>query len=322
MEVHVVQSSKSARATTRSSQFLKWLVYIAIRVTVCILQAMPLELCYSFARLLGQLGYRLDKRHRTIALDNLRHAFPNRYSDSELLELVQRVYLHFSMLVVEIAHIPRRLRPTTWRDMIEVRNQEPLVEKVVSGRPVILLTAHFGNWEMAGYTMAVFGFKPHSVARALDNPYVERLLRTFRTRTGQEIIYKRGAFDQVADIMRKGAMIGMLSDQDAGHRGVFVEFFGRPASSHKGVALLALEHDAPICVGFARRLGDKFKFEVWMERILEPRDYVHLPDPVRSITQECARAFESAIRANPEQYLWLHRRWKHQPGQGHESKAA
>jgi KDO2-lipid IV(A) lauroyltransferase len=103
---------------------------------------------------------------------------------------------------------------------------------------------------------------------------------------------------------------------------VFVEFFGRPASSHKGVALLALEHDAPICVGFARRLGDKFKFEVWMQCILEPRDYRHLADPVWSITQDCARAFEAAIRPNPEQYLWLHRRWKHQPAKSQGSKAA
>jgi KDO2-lipid IV(A) lauroyltransferase len=232
------------------------------------------------------------------------------------------VYVHFAMLIMEIAHIPRRLRATTWSDYIELRNQEEAVRLVVSGRPVILLTAHFGNWEMAGYTMAVFGFKPYSVARALDNPYLERLLRSFRTRTGQEIIYKRGAFDQVGEIMRRGAMIGMLSDQDAGQRGVFVEFFGRQASSHKGVALLALEHNAPICVGFARRLGNGFKFEVWMERILQPDDYRHLPDPVRSITQDCARAFEAVVRRNPEQYLWLHRRWKHQPAPAQRTKAA
>jgi KDO2-lipid IV(A) lauroyltransferase len=316
-----VPQRNSGKTSGPSRVLINWSVYVAIRVVVCILQAMPLEACYAFARWLGWVGFRLDARHRKIALENLKHAFPDK-TETERLEIVRRVYVHFTMLVMEIAHIPRRLRPETWRDSIVLRNQERVVELVVSGRPVILLTAHFGNWEMAGYTMAVFGFRPHSVARALDNPYIERLLRTFRTRTGQEIIYKRGAYDQVAEVMRRGTMIGMLSDQDAGHRGVFVEFFGRPASSHKGVALLALEHDAPICVGFARRLQDKFRFEVWMERVLEPRDYRHLPDPVAAITQECARAFESAIRTSPEQYLWLHRRWKHQPVPQEEVKAA
>jgi KDO2-lipid IV(A) lauroyltransferase len=291
-------------------------------MAVCLIQSMPLHLCYSIARLFGHIGWIFAKRHNAIALDNLRQAFGDTYTEQELRGIVRRVYVHFAMLVVEIAHIPRRLRETTWRDMICLRNQEEVVRLVVSGRPVILLTAHFGNWEIAGYTMAVFGFKPCSVARALDNPYLERLLRDFRTRTGQEIIYKRGAFDQVAEIMQRGAMIGMLSDQDAGQRGVFVEFFGRQASSHKGVALLALEHNAPICVGFAKRSGNGFKFEVWMERILEPNEYRHLPDPVWSITQDCARAFEAAVRRNPEQYLWLHRRWKHQPGLRGDTKAA
>jgi KDO2-lipid IV(A) lauroyltransferase len=299
-----------------------WLVYMAIRAAICVIQAVPLEICYSVARAIGRLGWWLDKRHTAIALDNLRHAFGSTYTEKQLHKIVRRVYVHFTMLIVEIAHIPRRLRETNWRDFIQLRNHEEVVRLVMSGRPVILLTAHFGNWEMAGYTMAVFGFKPHSVARALDNPYIERLLRSFRTRTGQEIIYKRGAFDHVGAIMRRGAMIGMLSDQDAGQRGVFVEFFGRPASSHKGVALLALEHNAPICVGFARRLGDGFKFEVWMERVLQPDDYRDMPDPVRSITQECARAFESAVRRNPEQYLWLHRRWKHQPTPAQRARAA
>ena len=291
----------------------KWLVYLAVRVAMCIFQAMPLALSYSIAEILGRLGYRVDRRHRKIAMENLRHAFAGKYSEEELRRIIERVYVHFASVAVEIAHLPRLLRTSTWRDHIVARGQEAVVRLVLSNRPVILLTAHFGNWEMAGYTMAAFGFKPTSIARSLDNPYLERLLKDFRTQTGQEIIYKRGAFDQVSAIMRRGAMVGILSDQDAGHRGVYVDYFGRPASSHKGVALLSLEHDAPICIGFAKRLGRRFRFEVWMQSILEPGDYRQLPDPVWSITQDCARAFESVIRETPEQYLWLHRRWKHQP---------
>ena len=239
-----------------------WFVYLAVRLVLCLIQSLRLETGYALARLIGLLGFHLNKRHRLVAEDNLRRAFPGRYSQAELEHVVRAVYVHFASIIIEIAHIARRLRDTTWHQHIRLRNTEPIVRLMLGGRPVILMTAHLGNWEMAGYSMAVFGFKPYSVARALDNPYLERLIRMFRTRTGQEIIYKRGAFDQVSAVMQRGALVAFLSDQDAGQRGVFVDFFGRPASSHKGVALLSLEHDAPVCVGFARRIASGLQYEV------------------------------------------------------------
>jgi KDO2-lipid IV(A) lauroyltransferase len=299
-----------------------WLIYLAVRMVVCLIQAMSVRMGYAVARALGRLAYTVDRRHRAVALENLSHAFPGVYSPAQLEALVRSVYVHFASIIVEIAQIPRRLRATNWRDYIQVRNQGPLLQLMLGDRPVILLTAHFGNWEMAGYAMAVFGLCPHSVARSLDNPYLEALLRRFRTKTGQRIIYKRGAFDQVAAVMQHGGLVAFLSDQDAGHRGVFVQYFGRLASSHKGVALLALQHDAPICVGFARRIRAGFHYEVWMEEVIDPRDDRHSPDPVRSLTQQCAWATERVVRLNPEQYLWLHRRWKHRPSAELESQAA
>jgi KDO2-lipid IV(A) lauroyltransferase len=294
-------------------RILDWLVYLAVRLVICLLQALSLQMCYAFARLLGTFAYKVNGRHRGVTFENLRQAFPGRYSDVQLERMVRAVYMHFASIISEIAHIPRRLRATTCKDYFRFRDPGRLVQCMMTDRPVILMTAHFGNWELAGYAMAVFGFKPYSVARSLDNPYLERLLRSFRTRTGQEIIYKRGAFDQVSAVMAQRRVVGFLPDQDAGHRGVFVDFFGRPASTHKGVALLSLQHDAPICVGFARRVARGFQYEVWVEDIVDPRQYKQAADPVWSITQDCTRAIERAVRLAPEQYLWLHRRWKHQP---------
>lgn len=299
-----------------------WISCTVFRLGMCVVQAIPLEMCYPIARVVAWVLLRVFGRHRRIALDNLRQAFGGQYTEVELERMVVDVYVHFVTLGLEVAHIPRRLRATTWRRYIEPRNQGPLIDRVLSGRPVIMLTAHFGNWEMAGYTMGVFGFKPYSVARSLDNPFMEEELRKIRTRTGQEIVYKRGAFDVVSELMERNCMVAFLSDQDAGHRGVFVEFFGRQASSHKGVALLALDHDAPICMGFARRLGHGFRYEVWVENIIEPRDYRDAPDPVWAITQDFTRSFEAVIRRNPDQYLWMHRRWKSVPERAKKPKAA
>jgi KDO2-lipid IV(A) lauroyltransferase len=306
----------------RLKPVVDWLVYLVVRVLVCFIQTLSLEAGLRLSRSLGRILYTLDRRHAQVARQNLQHAFPGRYSPAELDRLVREVYVHFASIVIEMAHIPRRLRRTTWTNHVVVRNGDVPVRTILSGRPVILLTAHFGNWEIAGFAMGLFGFKPHSIARAMDNRHLERFIRDFRTRTGQEIIYKRGAFDQVAAVMQRGGLVGILSDQDAGQRGVFVEFFGRPASSHKGAALLALQHDAPICVGFARRLPGSLQYEVWVEGVVDPRDYRHRADPVRDIVQDCARATETAVRANPHQYFWLHRRWKHQPAEAETRRVA
>jgi KDO2-lipid IV(A) lauroyltransferase len=166
---------------------------------------------------------------------------------------------------------------------------------------------------MAGYLFGVFGFPPNSVARALDNPYLDRFLRSFRERTGQKLIPKTGGFDQMEEVLKSGGVLSFLADQDAGQRGLYVDFFGRPASTHKAIALLALEYEAPVVVGYARRIGPGFRYEVGCTELIEPDVWTGTADDVRLLTQRFTTALEQVIRRNPEQYLWLHRRWKHQP---------
>jgi KDO2-lipid IV(A) lauroyltransferase len=290
-----------------------WLVYLAVRVLVCIVQASRLERCYDIARWLAAFAYRVDRRHRVVALDNLRRAFPGRYSEAQLPQIVRGVYEHFACMIVEIAHIPRKLHETNWRRYVKLRGHEQIVDLLLHDRPLIFQTGHFGNWEVGGYVLGLFGFRPYSVARSLDNPYLEGLLRSFRMRTGQRIIYKRGAFDQVDAALQRNSLVAFLSDQDAGPRGVFVEFFGRPASTHKGVALLSLKHSAPVAIGVSCRRGRGLQYELITQTVIDPLRLPHSADPVWSITQRACAALEHIVRAHPEQYLWLHRRWKHQP---------
>ena len=105
----------------------------------------------------------------------------------------------------------------------------------------------------------------------------------------------------------------MLADQDAGQRGLFVDFFGRPASTHKAIALLAIEHQAPVVVGVARRVGPGFRYEIRCADVIEPDEFTGTADDARLLTQRYTSALEELIRQDPTQYLWLHRRWKHQP---------
>jgi KDO2-lipid IV(A) lauroyltransferase len=297
----------------RRKPALDYAVYLLVRLVVGIAQALSIEQSYALGRALGGLLYRFDRRHRAVAEENLEHAFGDRYTAAERDAIIPGVYRHFATMLMEILHIPRKLHLETWRHRITLRFPEPIVDRLLRGGPLIMVTGHFGNWEMAGYLFGVFGFPPNSVARTLDNPYLDRYLRAFRERTGQKLIPKTGGYDQMLDVLRRGGVLSFLADQDAGSNGLFVEFFGRPASTHKAIALLALEHRAPVIAGYARRVGPGFHYEVGCTAIIEPDEFTGSPDDVRLLTQRFTTALETAIRRDPDQYLWLHRRWKHQP---------
>ena len=290
-----------------------YIIYLAARLFVSLCQAMSVERSYRFADLMAAVLYRCDARHRRVGMENLRLAFGGQYNEAQRDRIVRGVYRHFCRMLMEILHIPRKLHPTTWRDRITLVGHEPVVDRLLRGGPLIMLTGHFGNWEMAGYLFGVFGFPPHSVARTLDNPYLDRFLRSFRERTGQKMIAKKGGSDQILDVLAGGKVLSFLADQDAGQNGMYVEFFGRPASTHKSIAILALQHNAPVVVGYARRIGPGFRYEVGCDAIIEPDEWTGTADDARLLTQRYTAALERIIRRDPDQYLWLHRRWKHQP---------
>src|SRR5262249_12837481 len=141
----------------------------------------------------------------------------------------------------------------------------------------------------------------------------DHFLKSFREGTGQKMIPKTGGYDQIVEVLRSGGVLSFLADQDAGPNGLFVDFFGRPASTHKAIALLAIEHRAPVVVGYARRIGPGFRSEVGGDVVTDPDEWTGTPDDARLLTQRFTSALETVIRRAPSQSLWLHRRWKHQP---------
>jgi KDO2-lipid IV(A) lauroyltransferase len=287
---------------------------MVVRSLVAFAQMLSIEQAYGLARFLGWVLYHAEKRHREVGLDNLKHAYADSMSEKERDEVVRGVYRHFCMMLMEILNLPRKLYWSTWRDWFVMEGHGPLLDLFMSGkRPLIFLTGHYGNWEMAGYVFGMFGFPTVAVARTLDNPYLERYLRSFRERTGQELIPKSGGFDQMVEVLRNNRALSFLADQDAGQRGLYVDFFGRPASTHKAIALLAIEHQAPVIVGVARRIGPGFRYEFFCADVIDPAELEGSADDVRLLTQRYTSALERLIRQDPTQYLWLHRRWKHQP---------
>ncbi len=297
--------------------WLDYLVYLGIRLVVALAQMLTIEQSYGLARLAAWIAYHLDRRHRQVGHDNLRMAFGDRLTEPERDRIVRGVYLHFGRMIMELLHTPRKLHLTNWRDRVVLVGYVPVMDQLLTGgRPLIFLSGHYGNWELAGYIFGLFGFPTASVARRLDNPYLDRYIRWFRKRTGQTLIPKTGGLDQMVEVLRANGVVSFLADQDAGPRGVYVEFFGRHASTHKAIALLAIEHQAPVIVGVARRIGPGFRYEIRCQDIIDPADLTGTADDVRVLTQRFTSALERLIRQDPTQYLWLHRRWKNQPKVG------
>lgn len=301
-------------ARKRRSPAVDFAVYLAVRLAVGFVQALPPRLAFRCAEGLAWLAHRLDKRHRAVAADNLRCAFPELASDPPRLDrLVRATFRHFALVAVEMMLIPRKMHGHSWRRYVDMYPGTHVVNALHRNRACLVVTGHFGNWEIAGRMIGLVGFKTYAIARVLDNARLERFLTRFRQGTGQTMIAKKDDFDRLTAVLGNSAKVATLADQDAGPRGVFVPFFGRPASTHKAVALMAMEFDALLTVVGVPRLREPMYYSVQCEEVIDPRDYADRPDAVKAITQRYTAALERMIRRHPEQYFWLHRRWKSEP---------
>lgn len=288
---------------------LDYLAYVAVRLFICVVQAIRLETGIAIADTFAWLACDVLRLRGKVVDENLRHAFPD-LNAQQRRQVTWKMWRHLILLVVEVAHVPRKIHHTNWRKFVRVRNVAPLMRTFLENRPVVVVTGHFGNFEVGGYMLGLLGFPTHSVARTLDNRYINDFLERFRGATGQHIIPKNGGYDQILEVLEGRGTMAFLADQSAGPKGCWVDFFGRPASTYKAIALLALEHDAPIAVCYARRLDRPMHFEMVVSDIIDPRDTDGQLATVKDLTQWYTHKLEEAIRENPEQYWWVHRRWK------------
>ena len=291
---------------------IAWLAYFALRVVICILQALPIEACETFASCMAVLANDVLRIRGRLVEENLRHAFPQ--ADArQRRKIAFEMWKHLVLMICELAHIPRKLHDSNWRDYIEMSEDEvrTLVGYLLSPRPVVIVSGHYGNFEVGGIVSGLLGFPTYTVARPLDNVYLHRYLTDFRERTGQFMLEKQGSAGQIDDILRSGGTMVLLGDQSAGPKGVWVQFFGRPASCHKAVALFSLVNDAPMLLAHSIRARRPFHFRIGVSACYDPaRESI---GGMRQLTQSYNDHLEAIIRVAPEQYWWLHRRWKAKP---------
>ena len=297
----------------RSNGARAWLVYAAVRVVVGLLRCFPVNWNLRTARLFAGLWWRMIPRHRQRACAHIRLALGDDLSDTEVARLARQSLEQLAMFAVDFIFLPHLVTPWTWSRYIRLHNMREGLRPLLNGKGALLLTGHYGNWELAGYLLALFGFDIAAIMRPLDNAYLNRYVVNNRSRQGLQLLDKSGAMKSARSLLERGAALGFIADQNAGSKGLFVDFFGVQASTYKSIGLLAMSCNVPIIIGYARRIGRCFRYEVGVERVIHPHEWADKNDPLRWITQEYTTAIEASVRRAPEQYLWIHRRWKSRP---------
>ena len=289
-----------------------WLLYAILRVLMVILSIFSIESNLTFARFLGRMLWKYFHKGRQRAIDNLTASFPDK--DSQWVEKIgKRSFEQIAMLTVDMLFMPRMVTRSNWRKYSSYTNVEQVKWLMQQGKGLLMVTGHYGNFEIMGYLLGLFGYNIYSISRALDNRYVNDYLYGVRQQAGQKLVEKTGASKVISKIVTDGRTLCFIGDQDAGPKGIFVDYFGRKASTFKSVALCAMNYNVPIGVAFSRRRDNKFFFEIEVNRIIFPEEWQDKDNPMEWITAEFTKAIEEFVRRDPSQYWWIHRRWKHRP---------
>jgi len=297
----------------RSQPIIDYSVYLLVRLLICAVQSLSLATCQALAQRLGWFCCCVLKLRQKVSQENLRIAFPEK-TQAERDAIALGMWQHLLLMVMEIAHAPRKVKRTTWRQFSSIPSMKEMLLRQIDKRPTVIISGHHGNFEMGGYLLALHGFPTHTVARPLDNPYLDRFVNEFRGSTGQFMLPKQGSGEKIAAVLKGGGTIALLGDQHAGQGACWVDFFGRPASTHKAVSVFTLGSGAPTAVSAAlRHDGQPLVIDMVVADIVDPEaaDFPYGTIPL--LTEWYTRHLESLIRTAPEQYWWVHRRWKGEP---------
>ncbi|QDU26852.1 Lipid A biosynthesis lauroyl acyltransferase [Anatilimnocola aggregata] len=287
-------------------------LYLLVRIIIAVVQAVRIETCVSACRALAWLMFDVVKLRRQLVDENLAQAFPEK-SLAERNEIGRGMWVHLLTMVCEIAHAPRKIHSTNWRKYIKLQRGREFVGSLLLARPRVLVTAHFGNFEVAGLMSGMLGISTFTVTRTLDNPYLDEFVLRFRELNWQFILPKNGSANQADTVLKNKGALALLGDQHAGPKGCWVDFFGRPASCHKALALFTLLSDAPMILLYCKRRDKPLHFELGLADIADPQALPKDCTDVKRLTQWYNRVLEDEIRKAPDQYWWLHRRWRDPP---------
>ena len=293
---------------------IKWaLEYGLLCATFAVVRLMPEHRVEAAGRALGAFVFRHGGFRRAVVLDNLAHAFPE-LETADREDLAERVYRHLGATLFGFFSMARAT-PERVRARVRLENTAALDALRDAGRGALLMTGHFGNWELLGAAVSANGYPTRYLVRTQSNPWVDALQNRIRARAGLGVIRAdASSVRQLVRHVRDGGFVGVLPDVNAGDDGVFVDFFGRQASTPRGLAHFAVKLKCPVIPVFLVRQEDGTHVARFHEP-LHPDPDLAPDEAVRVLTQAFTDVLARTIRAHPDHYFWVHRRWKTRPPQ-------
>lgn len=284
---------------------------VAASLVAAVLRPLPRGAALALGRGLGRILGDVDRRHAAVAADNLRRAFPD-WTEERIWQTARGVYSHFGAVLLDILWMDGR-PVEALRKAFTFEGTEHMRTALARGRGVIVVTGHVGNWESHGVVHGSLFGPMGLVARPLDNPDLDRRLCRFRERTGNPVIYKRRALVQVMKALRDRKAVAILVDQNVQEQdGIFVDFFGRKAATTTVAAALAVKTDCALVPAYTI-LGPDGRYRAIYEPAIAWQATGDRQADVAVLTQAVTARIEAWVRETPEQWLWIHRRWKTQP---------
>jgi Kdo2-lipid IVA lauroyltransferase/acyltransferase len=271
----------------------------------------PRSAMLALGTTVGTLGYYLDRERRHIALDNLARAYGSALSPREMRRIARGSFQHFARIILDTVACSRLPRETL-TSLVEYEGLDIIRQAYAQERGVLLFSGHFGHWELTALLLGWLGLPLTMVTRPLDNPLLEVRLARERSRSGNRVVHRRNAVREILRALRDRSGVALLIDQDARREGIFVPFFGRPASTIPTVALLALRTGAPVVPTYSVPI-DRERYRIVFEPPVPIVATADLDADVARLTAEFTAILERWIRQRPEAWLWIHRRWKRQP---------
>lgn len=290
---------------------IDYIEYAVFKAFVLAFGCLPRPFCLSIGEKLGRIAFRLDKKHRAIALANLTVAFGNELAVPEREVLARRAFEYFGRTIADLLKVAGYSKEKIL-GLIQTEGEEWLRKALAKGRGVLLFTAHFGNWEMA--TAGLAAINPIEViARPLDNRFLEREMAKLRTKMGARIISKFKAGKPILQALKNNEIVGYVIDQNVlRSQAVFVDFFGKPAATTPALAAFHIRTGAPLVPMFCYPTEtNRHRMKIFEP--IEPRLSGSREQDVLKITQICTKMIEREIRRNPGLWLWVHRRWNTRP---------
>jgi len=288
------------------------LEYAAAWPFIKILGALPRPMARGFAIGLGRIVYLFHGRLRRVGLRNLELALPEK-KEAERKRIVRGVFTSLGRQLAELCQFPRY---TTEKvdEVVVYDGLDNYLQARARGKGVLFLTAHFGGWELSAFTHSLHGYWLHVVMRPMDNPYLDRMIENYRTMHGNKTVAKDDFVRGLLAAMKAGETVGILMDTNmTPPQGVFVDFFGIPACTASGLARIALRTDAAVVPTFTIWDETMGKYRLRFDPALELIRTGDLERDIVANTQKFTKVIEDYVRKYPDQWLWVHRRWKTRP---------